>query len=103
MATEYAATNPGWWGDSGLNLWDLLNWSIYQEFYILSETISPDLLPTFQEWGIQANYFRLRLAMEQCDSDYPCEAWHQYFSGITAVFFTGVPYSDKRCVKSLRG
>ena len=60
-------------------------------------TISPDLLPTFQEWGIQANYFRLRLAMEQCDSDYPCEAWHQYFSGITAVFFTGVPYSDKRC------
>ena len=41
-ATEYAATNPGWWGDSGLNLWELLNWTIYQEFYVLSETISPN-------------------------------------------------------------
>jgi hypothetical protein len=24
--------------------------------------------------------------MRQCDSDYPCEVWHQYFPGITAVF-----------------
>ena len=42
--------------------------------------------PQMPDSGIQANCFRVRLAMEQCDSDYLHKAWRHYFSGITVVF-----------------
>lgn len=90
-AIEYAATNPGWWGDDGLDLWELMAWVIDMELYSSVLFVPEARREQFRNMTLQANYFRLRLAFEQCGGEFPCEGWYQYFSAMTAVFLTQLP------------
>ena len=98
LALEYAARDPdGWWGQDGLDYWELTAWIMSHE--VLNNVLGNQYRPgdPTQEALIkemaEIMYFRYRLAVEQTEQQGvsgPYEPWYQFFSGFNPPRWYGI-------------